>query len=126
MAPITIYNQGLSLLRNLKIYRGPLKSQAQPPREPAYSRVLYRQRHIEVEGSSPSTADFPSVETLAVTADHQLFVSIASNPYHILRRLYHEKEACGYNLRTRPHNFALSVKDDTNFVSRSLYAELKS
>ena|SRR6218665_1852815 len=50
--------------------------------------------------------------------------SIASN--HVLRRLYHEKEACGYNLRTRPHNFALPVKDDTNFVSRSLYAELKS
>src|SRR6218665_1860609 len=74
-------------------------------------------------------ADFPSVETLAVAADHQLncsIVSIASNPYHVLRRLYHEKEACGYNLRTRPHNFALPVKDDTNFVSRSLYAELKS
>jgi len=33
---------------------------------------------------------------------------------------------CGYNLHTRPHNFALPVKDDTNFVSRSLYAELKS
>src|SRR6218665_1055115 len=49
--------------------------------------------------------------------------SIVSNPYHVLRRLYHEKEACGYNLRTRPHNFALPVKDDTNFVSRSLYAE---
>ena len=36
------------------------------------------------------------------------------------------KEACGYNLRTRPHNFALPVNDDTNFVSRLLYAELKS
>src|SRR6218665_1616515 len=53
-------------------------------------------------------------------------LSIASNPFHVLRRLYNEKEACGYNLRTRPHNFALPVKDDTNFVSRSLYAELKS
>jgi len=71
-------------------------------------------------------ADFPSVETLAVAADHQLFVSIASNPYHVLRHLYHEKEACGYNLRARPHNFALPAKDDNNFVSRSLYAELKT
>jgi len=43
-----------------------------------------------------------------------------------LRRLYHEKEARGYNLRTRPHNFALPVKDDNNFVARSLYAQLKS
>jgi len=52
--------------------------------------------------------------------------SIASKTYHVLRRLNNEKEACGYNLRTRPRNFALPVKDDTNFVSRSLYAELKS
>ena len=37
-----------------------------------------------------------------------------------------EREACGYNLRTRSHNFALPVKDYNNFVSRSLYAELKS
>src|SRR6218665_816158 len=33
---------------------------------------------------------------LSVAAEHQLFVSIASNPYLVLRRLYHEKEACGY------------------------------
>jgi len=46
---------------------------------------------------------------LAVAAEHQLFVSIASNPYLVLRRLYHEKEACGYNLRTGPHNFALQL-----------------
>ena len=31
-----------------------------------------------------------------------------------------------YNLRTRSHNFALPVKDDHNFVSRSLYTELKT
>src|SRR6218665_3447038 len=79
---------------------------------------------IEVGGYLP--ADFPSVETMAVAADHQLFVSIASNPYHVLRHPYHEKEACGYNLRARPHNFALPAKDDNNFVSRSLYAELKT
>src|SRR6218665_2674192 len=41
-------------------------------------------------------ADCPSVETLAVAANHILFVSIASNPYHVLKRLCHEKEACGY------------------------------
>src|SRR6218665_500013 len=47
-------------------------------------------------------ADFPSVVTLALAADHQLFISIASNPYHVLRHLYHEKEACASNLRARP------------------------
>ena len=71
-------------------------------------------------------ADFLSVETLDVAANHQLFVSIASNPHHVLRRFYHGKETSGYNIRTRPHNFALPVKDDHNFVSRSLYAELKT
>jgi len=40
-------------------------------------------------------ADFQWVDTLAVAADHQLLVLIASNPYLVLRRLYHEKEACG-------------------------------
>src|SRR6218665_1857692 len=40
-------------------------------------------------------ADCPSVETLAVAANHKLFVSIASNHYHVLKRLYPEKEACG-------------------------------
>src|SRR6218665_1004204 len=65
-------------------------------------------------------AGFPSAETLAVAAHHQPFDSIATKPYHVLRCLYHEKETCGYNLRTRPHNFALPVKDDNNFVSRSL------
>jgi len=36
------------------------------------------------------------------------------------------KEACGYNLRARLHNFALPAKDDDKFVSKSLYAELKT
>jgi len=45
---------------------------------------------------------------------------------HVLRHLYHEKEACGYNLRAGPYNFALPAKKETNFVSRSLYAELKT
>src|SRR6218665_3242844 len=35
-------------------------------------------------------ADFPSVEILALAADHQLFVSIASKPYHVLGGLYYD------------------------------------
>jgi len=35
--------------------------------------------------------DFPTVESLAGAADHKLFVSIAGNPHHVLRRHYHEK-----------------------------------
>src|SRR6218665_1717574 len=86
----------------------------QPPR----TNLGWRGSWEDLRRGGYLPADFPSVETLAVAADDQLFVSIASNMYHVLRHLYHEKEACGYNLRTRPHNFALPVKDDTNFVSR--------
>src|SRR6218665_254246 len=36
--------------------------------------------------------DFPTAESLAGAADHKLFVSIAGNPHHVLRRYYHEKK----------------------------------
>src|SRR6218665_815523 len=45
-------------------------------------------------------------------AVYQLFVSIASNPHHVLKRLYHERKVSGDNLRTGLHNFALPAKDD--------------
>src|SRR6218665_1067061 len=64
--------------------------------------------------------------TMMMMTRTTMFVSIASNSYDVLRRLYHEKEACGYNLRTRPQNSELRVKDDNNFVSLSLYAEIKT
>src|SRR6218665_2826952 len=75
-------------------------------------------------GSLPD--DCPTAESLAGVADHKLFVSIAGNPHHVLRRYYHEKKSSGHNLRTRAHNFLLPEKDDRNFVSRSIYAELKA
>ena len=70
--------------------------------------------------------DFLTAESLAGAADHKLFISIAGNPHHVLRRHYHEKKSSGHNLRTRAHNFLLPEKDDRNFVSRSIYAELKA
>jgi len=63
---------------------------------------------------------FPTVEYLAGAADHKLFVSIAGNPHHVF------KKSSGHNLRTRAHNFLLPEKDDINFVSPSIYAELKA
>ena len=43
--------------------------------------------------------DFPTVEELAGTADHQLFKSIITNPHHVLRQYFPEKKPSGYNLR---------------------------
>src|SRR6218665_16661 len=59
--------------------------------------------------------DFPTVESLAGAADHKLFVSIAGNPHHVLRRYYHEKKSSGHSLRTRAHNFLLPERNDRNF-----------
>ena len=70
--------------------------------------------------------DFPTVESLAEAADLKLFVSIAGNPHYVLRRSYHEKESSGHHLRIQVHNFLLPDKDERNFVSRSIYAELKA
>ena len=57
---------------------------------------------------------------------YQLSISIAGNRHHVLRRYYHEKKFSGHNPRTRDHNFLLPEKDYRNFVSRSIYAELKA
>src|SRR6218665_1464756 len=93
-----------------------------PPRPGGAS--LLRRTRLRRGGYLPD--DFPTAESLAGAADHKLFVSIAGKPHHVLRRSYHEKKSSGHNLRTRAHNFLLSEKDDRNFVSRSIYAELKA
>src|SRR6218665_1675097 len=69
--------------------------------------------------------DFLTAESLAGAADHKLFVSIAGNPHHVLRRYHHEKKSSGHNLRTRAHNFLFPEKDDRNFVSRSIMMNSK-
>src|SRR6218665_2556377 len=69
-------------------------------------------------------ADSPSFEELARDADLGLFRSISSNPCHVLRHYFHEREHTGHNLRPRAHNFALPIQDDRNFISRVLYGVL--
>ena len=66
-------------------------------------------------------ADSPSFEELALDADLGLFSSISSNPCHVLRHYFHEREHTGHNLRPRVHNIALPIKDDRNFISHVLY-----
>jgi len=68
--------------------------------------------------------DFPSFEELARLADEGLFRSISSNPDHVLRHYFKDKNHTGHNLRPRGHNVALPRKDTCNFVSRILYAAL--
>ena len=52
-------------------------------------------------------ADSPSFEELARDADLGLFRSISSDPCHVLRHYFHEREHTEHNLRPRAHNFAL-------------------
>src|SRR5688572_19867033 len=43
---------------------------------------------------------------------------------HVLRRLCPAHRATQYNLRTRPHPFALPNKDDKNFIPRMMYKNI--
>src|SRR6218665_1778495 len=69
-------------------------------------------------------ADSPSFEALARDADLGLFRSISSNPCHVLRHYFREREHTGHNLRPRAHNFALPIKNDRNFISCVLFRVL--
>src|SRR6218665_2416960 len=63
-------------------------------------------------------ADSPSFEELARDADLGLFKSISSNPCHVIRHYFRERDT-GHNLRPRAHNFSLLIRDDRNFISES-------
>jgi Reverse transcriptase (RNA-dependent DNA polymerase) len=68
--------------------------------------------------------DAPTAECLANRADEALFKAIISNPQHILRGLCQEKPESHYNLRPRPHPFALPLKDSRNFLSRLIFKDI--
>src|SRR6218665_3184463 len=57
-------------------------------------------------------ADSPSFEELAPEADLGRFRSINSNPCHVLRHYYREREHTVRHLRPRAHMFSLQIKDD--------------
>ena len=63
-------------------------------------RLLLRLRR---DGFLPENSS--SFEELARDADLGLFRSISSNPFHVLRHYFPEREHTGYNLRPRAHNF---------------------
>ena len=81
----------------------------------------YNQRAIR-GGFLPS--DSPSVDTLAQRADDALFGAIIRDRCHVLRHLCQERPMIRYELRARPHPFALPIKDDRNFISRLIYKNI--
>src|SRR6218665_3613556 len=54
--------------------------------------------------------DFPSVETLALEADRNIFKTISQCPSHVLRHLLKDKPTSSRSLRVRAHNFVLPLK----------------
>src|ERR1043165_1099758 len=66
----------------------------------------------------------PTVESLANRADDALFKAIISEPKHVLRRMCHERQESRYNLRLRPHPFALPAKDSKNFLPRQMFKNI--
>ena len=68
--------------------------------------------------------NLPSFHSLCQETDQNLFKNITSNPCHVLYHLLPAITSHHYNLRDRPHNFALPLKDNCNFLSRMLYTNI--
>jgi len=65
-----------------------------------------------------------SFENMCSDADETLFKNIVNNPSHVLHRLLPPIKNVPYNLRTRKHNFTLSLKDDRNFINRMIFKNI--
>src|SRR6218665_1265260 len=68
--------------------------------------------------------DDPSACDLAIKADLALFRAISTNPNHVLHNYLPCPKQHKYHLRARVHNFTLPLKDDRNFIPRSLYRNI--
>jgi len=53
-----------------------------------------------------------------------LFGTIVRDRCHVLRHLCQERPMIRYELRARPHPFALPIKDNQNFISRLIYKNI--
>ena|SRR6218665_787984 len=58
-------------------------------------------------------------------ADHELFQAIHNNSHHVLYRLLPELKKTGYYTRARAHNFVLTPNNNSNFIPRMLYIDIK-
>src|SRR6218665_2695435 len=75
-------------------------------------------------GYSAFWGDPEDVASCLWTSRLRLFKSISSNPYHILRHYFWQREPSAYSLRPRTHSFALPAIDDRNVIPRLLYGVL--
>jgi len=65
--------------------------------------------------------DAPAVETMAEEAYTPLFRAVINNRTQVLRKHLPPARESKYGLRSRPHEYVPPVKDEQNFLSRSLY-----
>jgi len=63
----------------------------------------------------------PSFSELVVKADTELFHKVTSNPLHCLHPLLPPLKISNYDLRKRGHGFSLPLRDDRNFINRTLF-----
>jgi len=65
--------------------------------------------------------------TVCDTADMDLFKKVIRDSNHVLYNLLPPKKTHGYNLRTRPHQHVLPIKNvfaNKNFLDRMLYVDI--
>jgi len=72
-------------------------------------------------------ADRPNLHQLVADMDDALFARIQTNKQHVLQQLLPAHTCYKYVLRSRRHNYTLSIKtdhDDLNFITRLLYKDM--
>ena len=65
--------------------------------------------------------DAPTANSMAELADAALFAAVIRDSEHVLRKFFQERPVSKYNLRSRPHPFELTSKNNKSFISRMLY-----
>jgi len=72
-------------------------------------------------------ADGPNLRQLVADMDDALFVRIQANKQNVLQQLLPAPTCYKYVLRSRRHDYTLSIKtdyDDCNFITRMLYKDM--
>src|SRR6218665_2844985 len=85
-----------------------------------FERFLYRMKRMDYLSD-----DLASAAQLVESAEDGLMRSIIAREIHVLRPLCPPVNIRKYDLRPSPHHFLLPLRDDTNYIPRTLFRWLR-
>src|SRR6218665_1324762 len=87
---------------------------------PSIERFLSRMKRMDYLSD-----DLASAAQLVESVEDGLMRSIIAREIHVLRPLCPPVNIRKYDLRLSPHNFLLPLRDDTNYIPRTLFRWLR-